>query len=249
MFNYFLIRILSRKSNHQNQDIAKSWKNQMFNYFSKGSKATKLVNLSRRRPTLGNHCKDSLVVNQDHSSEGTVTCTAWPPLDAVKYSFHFQKIDVLWLASAVFPFPLWRVYGRSAMTCSKNVKRSFKTNSVFERAHKFEKRPQHRTRMNWFCFCCFLESFLWWSQTFECDFVASRQEFKMSYICKAIWAPMMKFMVTQFWTFSCVKHEPISWKFLRRAYLRSWSCLARVKCFLITASWICACVFILVCTV
>ena len=115
--------------------------------------------------------------------------------------------------------------------------------------HNFEKRPQHRTRMNWFCFCCFLESFLWWSHTFECDFVASRREFKMSYNCKAIWAPMMKFMVTQCWTFSCVKHEPISWKFLRRAYLRSWSCLARVKCFLITASWICACVFILVCTV
>ena len=33
IFNYFLIRILIRKRNHQNQDIAKSWKNQFFNYF------------------------------------------------------------------------------------------------------------------------------------------------------------------------------------------------------------------------
>jgi len=33
IFNYFLIIILIRKSNHQNQDIAKSWKNQFFNYF------------------------------------------------------------------------------------------------------------------------------------------------------------------------------------------------------------------------
>ena len=33
MFDYFLIRILLRKSNHQNQDITKSWKYQMFNYF------------------------------------------------------------------------------------------------------------------------------------------------------------------------------------------------------------------------
>ena len=51
---------------------------------------------------------------------GTVTYTAWPPLNAVKYSFHSQKIVVLWLAppkgSAVFPFPLWRVYGRSGRT-------------------------------------------------------------------------------------------------------------------------------------
>jgi len=31
-FNYFLIEILIGKSNHQNQNIAKSWKNQ-FNYF------------------------------------------------------------------------------------------------------------------------------------------------------------------------------------------------------------------------
>ena len=33
IFNSFLIRILIRKSNHQNQDIAKSSKNQFFNYF------------------------------------------------------------------------------------------------------------------------------------------------------------------------------------------------------------------------
>ena len=56
------------------------------------------------------------------------------------------------------------------------------------------------TRMNWFCFCCFLVSFLWWSQTFECDFVASPWESKTSNIFQAIWEPMMKFMVTQFWT-------------------------------------------------
>ena len=29
-FNYFLIRISMRKSNHQNQDIAKSWKKTLF---------------------------------------------------------------------------------------------------------------------------------------------------------------------------------------------------------------------------
>ena len=29
----FLTRILIRKRNHQNQDIAQSWKNQFFNYF------------------------------------------------------------------------------------------------------------------------------------------------------------------------------------------------------------------------
>ena len=32
IFNYFLITIWIRKSNHENQDIAKSWKNQSFNY-------------------------------------------------------------------------------------------------------------------------------------------------------------------------------------------------------------------------
>ena len=31
IFNYFLLRILIRKNNHQNQDIAKSSKNQFFN--------------------------------------------------------------------------------------------------------------------------------------------------------------------------------------------------------------------------
>ena len=33
IFNYFLIRTLLRKSNHQNPDIAKSWKNQFLNFF------------------------------------------------------------------------------------------------------------------------------------------------------------------------------------------------------------------------
>ena len=65
-------------------------------------------------------------------------------------------------------------------------------------------------QMNWFCCCCFLVSFLWWSQTFGMwHFVASRWEFKMP----MLWGNLSthdEIHGDPILDFSCVKHEPIS---------------------------------------
>ena len=80
-------------------------------------------------------------------------------------------------------------------------------------------------QMNWFCFCCFFEILLWWSQTVEvevcfCCFLVRIQNAKC---CKAIWAPMMKLMATQFCTFLVRSMSLSVENFLRRAHLNLWT--------------------------
>ena len=78
-------------------------------------------------------------------------------------------------------------------------------NDFFHRV-KFRAWWSWLTIMTWFVFVLsFLEGFLWWPQTFECDVCCfpvriwdAVSFFKPIW---AVWAPMMKFMVTHFGTF------------------------------------------------
>ena len=73
--------------------------------------------------------------------------------------------------------------------------------TYFSHCVKFRALYFWLTLMNWFCSCCFCVSFLWWPQTFEMWFCCFPVRIQNAKCCKAIWAPMMKFMVAQFWAF------------------------------------------------
>ena len=117
----------------------------------------------------------------------------------------------------------WSIWSQPTRFILSLLLLSFGTWFYFSHVVKFHAFLFVLTRMNLFCFRCFFVNFLWWSQTFACDFCcfpvrirnASFDARQSEHPWWYSWWPNFGLFLRQAWAYQL--------KFSRRAHMSLWT--------------------------